>query len=1500
VRGYNLLVSHHRSFRVFVSSTFADLVEERNALQRRVWPLLTEACAKLGFRFQAIDLRWGISEEATLDHRTSRICLEELERCRSESAQPNFIVLLGNRYGWRPLPAEIAVSEFEKIEKKAENLRLPNRELLRTWYRRDDNAIPPVYYLRRRVREEDADYTRSDVWNTDIENPLRNVLATCASEIPIPDARIKYDCSLVEREILAGALDPALGDANEYVFAYLREVQEFDRLISAPAVEAAELSKYVDFENATHCDRAARERLRDLKSRLDTRLGPEHVRRYEAGWRNGAISQEHLDALCNDVLADLTKVMDREISRFVARSTIAVEIEAHERFRDSHGSATNFRGRADIRSRISAYLADIERNRPLVIWGPSGSGKTSLLARAATEAVHEYSNAVVIQRFIGATPQSTDGWSLLYGLCEELGQKFQTNASIPIDYRELVSAFRERLSLATSETPVIIFLDAIDQMSDDESAVPLCWLPQQLPPHVRLVVSVMENAGNGPTHAGNKSGAIADPLMIIRSSHDRMTDLLAVEDYSAEDARALLDYWLISEHRRVTKIQSELIMTAFQRCPRPLFLRLAAGTAKHWRSDGPAHRMPTGDSPDAMLGAMIDQSFDSLSKPENHGELLVERVLGYLVAARNGLAENEFIGLLSADREFFDAFLARSISVGQSLPEGVNSLPVVVWARLYADLGPYLSMRQVDGTVLFAFYHQSLELAAKRRFLSPPDIAAERHKRIAQFFTPAEPNGFFRITREQQRLLATKPLLELRPVNIRVVVELPYQLLQVARLLGQGDARSSHWDKVEELLLNTDFLEAKAEYSLLQSLIPDYQRAIDLLPNQHPCVECLSQVAEVISRNRRFISSYPTMLFQTVWNGLYNTPPVSRGPGVAVASRRPADLEPQVLNFLERWREKRQTQATTPPMWFRSITPDNSTGSGIRSFEGHLNRISCIAFSGDGHHVVSGSWDRLAHVLRAPSAELVSVLRGRRRPRTPEGVGGWSVGGSPPSGGLLAVAVTSDGMTAATAGLPAQDNDQLEHIDAFAELLRGDDASASHTIHKPVSGLQVWDTRTGEEFGPFIETDGAFRAVCFSKCERFLIGIGDEGSVVLWSRSTYEVLARYPYIGPMPTCLSALNSGVLIGFDDGSIRHFSTPQLDGLGKYSTDDDGIDHIAAQSDGTFAFFATSSGRVYKIFLPSAELQFVEDFERQSVVGLVIAESVGLISACSRAGNIIICDTGLGSTVYRGQLNQACGSYALSPDGKFIAYGGEELDPTLRIRPSESVDVAAPPGHPEVIQDIVFSPDGRWLAFGGGDAKVHIWDAELGCEYVVFESERGRVFGLAFSPDSSLIACAYRYGSVAVWRVNEKTLMHDLPSSFMSHFSVRFSPDGRYVESSHGLWEVESGEPAYELPDSLAELQEADDNKTSPRFGQEFEQVRNDRRGWDVLQMDGFTYVLDSVQQMLIGVVPHLFSRVALGPGGRLAGVDMADFRTLRLFQLEVDHYPRESNVVSKDPS
>src|SRR5947207_2261726 len=120
-----------RTFRVFVSSTFDDLKTERNALQDNVFPKLVKLCSEKGARFQAIDLRWGVREGAGLDHRTMEICLAEIARCQKTGIKPNFIVLLGERYGWRPLPARIEKDEFETVLAHIGNA--GEREFIKDW-----------------------------------------------------------------------------------------------------------------------------------------------------------------------------------------------------------------------------------------------------------------------------------------------------------------------------------------------------------------------------------------------------------------------------------------------------------------------------------------------------------------------------------------------------------------------------------------------------------------------------------------------------------------------------------------------------------------------------------------------------------------------------------------------------------------------------------------------------------------------------------------------------------------------------------------------------------------------------------------------------------------------------------------------------------------------------------------------------------------------------------------------------------------------------------------------------------------------------------------------------------------------------------------------------------------------------------------------------------------------------------------------------------------------
>ena len=96
---------HRRHYiRFFISSTFADMEVERDLLIDIFKRIAEEYQREKGWVVEYVDLRWGISEKTSRDNRTMSICKAELKRCQELSPRPNFIVLVGERYGWIPLP----------------------------------------------------------------------------------------------------------------------------------------------------------------------------------------------------------------------------------------------------------------------------------------------------------------------------------------------------------------------------------------------------------------------------------------------------------------------------------------------------------------------------------------------------------------------------------------------------------------------------------------------------------------------------------------------------------------------------------------------------------------------------------------------------------------------------------------------------------------------------------------------------------------------------------------------------------------------------------------------------------------------------------------------------------------------------------------------------------------------------------------------------------------------------------------------------------------------------------------------------------------------------------------------------------------------------------------------------------------------------------------------------------------------------------------------------
>jgi WD40 repeat protein len=631
-----------RTVRLFVSSPFTDFAAERDVLQRVVFPRLKELCASKGLRFQPIDLRWGISEEASRDNRTMRICLRELHRCR-EHLPPNFMVLLGNRYGWRPLPEILPVELFERLAALMDSA---NAQLFRRWFRVDQNAVPPVAEL----QPHDA----AEGWREGVEQPLLAALEAAAQALGINPSGI--GTSATEQEILEGALQVA--DAATHVRAFFREGADGDS--------------------------DAREQLDTLKERLRRHLGDENICRYT-----------ELDSFAELAYARLREVIERQLRDAPALSSQDSEAQAHARFGEERQA--RFVGREDVLGRIAAYLRD-GSGKPLALVGSPGSGKSAVMAKAARAAREAHPHARIVARYIGVTPSSMDLVALLR---EVVGQIYDLDEDeeIPFDLDPLLDLFRIAVRGASERRPIVLFLDALDQLTESRQAESLRWLPLHLPEHVRIVVSA------------------SSATVLARIGEGDRIDLGPL---TRADGKTMLSDWLAEAGRTLQPEQRAAVLESFAAEGNALWLRTAAAESALLRSWQPPPRFAPG------VRALLEQVLDRLDNAEEHGETLVAHTLNYLASARHGLAEDELLDLLSADADVMADFRRHS-------PQSpfTERLPMAARVRLHNDLLPYLAERQA-GLPVMTFYHRSFMEAAVAR--AP---ALDWHARLARYFRDA-------------------------------------------------------------------------------------------------------------------------------------------------------------------------------------------------------------------------------------------------------------------------------------------------------------------------------------------------------------------------------------------------------------------------------------------------------------------------------------------------------------------------------------------------------------------------------------------------------------------------------------------------------------------------------------------------------------------------------------------------------------------------------------------
>ena len=391
----------------------------------------------------------------------------------------------------------------------------------------------------------------------------------------------------------------------------------------------------------------------------------------------------------------------------------------------------------------------------------------------------------------------------------------------------------------------------------------------------------------------------------------------------------------------------------------------------------------------------------------------------------------------------------------------------------------------------------------------------------------------------------------------------------------------------------------------------------------------------------------------------------------------------------------------------------------------------------------------------------------------------------------------------------------------------------------------LWDFARRERLATFEDHAGIVNSVAFSPDGRWLASGGIDGVANVREVATLRKEA---------TLRTGLASVVSVGFSPGgeylaavgNVPDESRATLWGVGSWTKVRDTRASISTFGD----FLFSSDGR--RLIFTNGEVREVETGRRlpdafgEELYGIWFAfspDGTRMLSV-STGGEAQFGDVRKGKPTGRHFVHQDHGrAAAFSPDGRLAATGAEDIV----LWDAERQEKIARLEHTAVVWNVVFSPDGRWLvsthgdgavlvwdvpgrareanfsehsggvravafspdgrrvASAGEDRSVIVWDAATGRKESVFVGHRTRVTGLAFSPDGRQLASADQGGGVSLWDVGRRELRLSITYSgaepgLKPAYCAAFSPDGRWLATTHGVYESATGRLAFDLIDTL----------------------------------------------------------------------------------------------------
>lgn len=380
----------------------------------------------------------------------------------------------------------------------------------------------------------------------------------------------------------------------------------------------------------------------------------------------------------------------------------AEENAAMEAFVEERSERFVLGSRGAVLEELLAHASATGGNGYVCLTGAPGSGKSALLAHLSKHsAINSQSSILLIHHFVGASPDSTDVRRTLRRLCNELKAGCpEITADIPNDPEKLHVAFPDFLRQACECQRVVILLDAVNQFDSALHTSRLHWLPENLPPNARIILSALE-------------GTALEELR-----HRKLREI-ELQPLTPADGEAIIEQFLKRYSKKFEQDQRAALL-AKSDAVKPLYLLAALEELRTLGTYAEISQRivklpPTTNKLFAWILDRLEND-DGFRDASGHcvGRELVSRFAELLGVSGYGLSQRELTDLLDED----------------------DSLGNV--AALLHLLRPYL-MRRGE---LLDFYHGQFKEAVGKRYLRGETERVNAHKTIADYFETRwrEPN----------------------------------------------------------------------------------------------------------------------------------------------------------------------------------------------------------------------------------------------------------------------------------------------------------------------------------------------------------------------------------------------------------------------------------------------------------------------------------------------------------------------------------------------------------------------------------------------------------------------------------------------------------------------------------------------------------------------------------------------------------------------------------------